>query len=184
MARIVNNIRRFARQESFDANPIDPFTPCRAALELVSEQLRLHSIEVRVPEVVYLPLIMGDAIQLEQVFLNLLTNARDALDQLPPDQKRIIDLSSDVESTFAIVRVADNGPGIPPGVTSKIFDPFFTTKPPGQGTGLGLSIVHGILRDHGGHISYKPNPGGGCIFEIRLPVTTPDAPKEPRERLA
>jgi PAS domain S-box-containing protein len=181
MARIVNNIRRFARQEEFDPKPIDPFAPCRAALQLVNEQLRLHSIELEIPEVVFLPLVMGDTIQLEQVFLNLLTNARDALDHNPPDKKRVLSIESDIEPTYAIVRVTDNGPGIAPGVTSKIFDPFFTTKPPGQGTGLGLSIVHGIMRDHGGQISYKPNPDGGCIFEVRLPVAPPDAPKEPRE---
>ena len=113
--------------------------------------------------------------------MNLLSNSIDAL----KDTKNArIDIEVESKDESVITQVRDNGPGIPPGVTSKIFDPFFTTKPPGQGTGLGLSIVHGILRDHGGHISYKPNPGGGCIFEIRLPVTTPDAPKEPRERLA
>ena len=181
MSRIVNNIRRFARQEDFTPHPIDPYSPCKAALQLVSEQLRLHSIDVKSPELVFLPLVMGDAIQLEQVFLNLITNARDALDQNTDNQERTLEISTDIESTYAIVRITDNGPGIPPGVTSKIFDPFFTTKPPGQGTGLGLSIVHGIMREHKGQINYKPNPGGGCIFEVWLPVAPPDAPRPSRE---
>jgi len=181
MSRIVNNIRRFARQEDFTAKPIDPYTPCKAALELIHEQLRLHSIEVRLPEQVFLPLVMGDTIQLEQVFLNLFTNARDGLDNLPEGKKRIIEVTTDIDSTFSIIRISDTGTGIPPGVTSKIFDPFFTTKPPGQGTGLGLSIIHGIMKEHRGQINYRPNPGGGCIFEVWLPVAPPDSPMPPRE---
>ena len=174
MSKIVNNIRRFARQDTYSPKPLDLMGPCREALSLMAEQLRLHGIKVEVPETVFLPLVAGDFVQLEQVFLNLLGNARDALLSCNKDQQKCIKIQPDISAASAIIRIIDNGTGLKPGDSSKIFDPFYTTKPQGEGTGLGLSIVHGILQTHSGKISYSPVSGGGCEFAVHVPVASLD----------
>lgn len=181
MAKIVNNIRRFARQDTFAPRPIDLMTPCRDALALMGEQLRLRGIQVVIPETEFLPLVAGDLVQLEQVFLNLLGNARDALLSCDNENPNRIEIKPDIDAKFAIVRVIDNGPGLKPGDQSKIFDPFFTTKPQGDGTGLGLSIAHGILQTHGGRVVYSPAEGGGCEFSVCVPVASLDLEASSKE---
>ena len=174
MSKIVNNIRRFARQDIYAPKPLDLMGPCREALSLMAEQLRLRGIQVEIPETVVLPLIAGDFVQLEQVFLNLLGNARDALLSSDKELPKCIKIQPDISATSAIIRIIDNGPGLKPGDSSKIFDPFYTTKPQGEGTGLGLSIAHGILQTHSGKISYAPVSGGGCEFAVHVPVASLD----------
>jgi C4-dicarboxylate-specific signal transduction histidine kinase len=111
--------------------------------------------------------VLGNSIQLEQVFINLLTNARDALAEA--ERKRIaIDCS--VEEGLVVIVFRDTGPGIPEGLEQRIFDPFFTTKEVGTGTGLGLSITYGIIKDHRGSISVENGRGEGACFRIELPV--------------
>ena len=102
--------------------------------------------------------------QLNQVFLNLLTNALDAIE---PEGK--INISTRSEDGQVIISIKDNGKGIPEELINKVFDPFFTTKKIGKGTGLGLSISHGIIENHGGTISVKSSFEKGTVFEIRLP---------------
>jgi C4-dicarboxylate-specific signal transduction histidine kinase len=111
--------------------------------------------------------VLGNAIQLEQVFINLVTNARDALAEAP---RREIRIASSIERELVRVTVGDSGPGIPPGLEQRIFDPFFTTKEVGKGTGLGLSITYSIVKEHGGAISVESPPGGGARFVIELPI--------------
>jgi len=144
------------------------------ALSLMREQLRLREIEVTVDLGPEEPMVVGNPIQLEQVFMNLLTNARDAMANSPRKEIRI---SGSVGATVVDVAFADTGHGIPPGLERRIFDPFFTTKEVGKGTGLGLSITYGIVKEHGGTISVVSRPGGGAAFLIRLPLTPP----RPRE---
>jgi signal transduction histidine kinase len=135
---------------------------------LMQEQLRLREIEVTVdldPEKV---VVVGTPIQLEQVFINLLTNARDAMANSRRKQIRISGL---VRSAGVDIEFADTGHGIPPGLERRIFDPFFTTKEVGKGTGLGLSITYGIVKEHGGTISVVSRPDEGATFLIRLPST-------------
>ena len=144
----------------------------------MAEQLRLSGIEVQIPETAILPLIAGDVVQLEQVFLNLLSNARDALTSDSTNPNKCIQILPDVGPTSAIIRIIDNGPGLTPGDSSKIFDPFYTTKPQGEGTGLGLSIVHGILQSHSGKIVYSPVEGGGCEFAVHVPVASLEVVKD------
>jgi signal transduction histidine kinase len=110
---------------------------------------------------------VANAIQLEQVFLNLVTNARDALADAP---RKLIGVSTRIERAMGRTIVRDTGEGIPPGMERRIFDPFFTTKEVGKGTGLGLSITYGIIRDHDGTISVENNPGEGALFCVDLPL--------------
>jgi signal transduction histidine kinase len=141
----------------------------------MEEQLRLRGIEVTIDLALENPLVVGNSIQLEQVFINLLTNARDAVADSP---RKAIRVSVSIGSTAVEVAFADTGPGIPPGLEQRIFDPFFTTKDVGKGTGLGLSITYGIIREHGGTISVVSRPGEGATFLIRLPLASANS-KEP-----
>jgi signal transduction histidine kinase len=119
--------------------------------------------------------IRGHAGQINQVFMNLLTNAAQAL--AGRDGAKI-ELATERSGDGVVIRVADNGPGIPPEILPRIFDPFFTTKDVGQGTGLGLSIVHGIVERHGGSIEVDSEVGQGTVFTVTLPVEPPRyAPK-------
>ena len=120
----------------------------------------------------YEPVVVGNPIQLEQVFINLLTNARDAVADA---RRKAIRISGSVGSAMVEVAFTDTGEGIPPGLEQRIFDPFFTTKQVGKGTGLGLSITYGIIKEHGGTISVVSAPGKGATFLIRVPL----APAEP-----
>jgi len=175
MARIVDNIRLFSRQSDFKAEPIDPLTPLDDAMMLINEQLRLHGIEVERPAGDGLPRVMGDQIKLQQVFSNLIMNARDSLDTLPKDRPRRLVLRVRAEGDRVVYSVEDNGPGISEENQARIFDPFFTTKEVGKGTGLGLSISHGIVGEHGGEIRYELVEGGGARFLVSLPIAPMEA---------
>ena len=113
------------------------------------------------------PVTLGNAIQLEQVIMNLLTNARDAV-SVARERKVLIETL--VAEERLIVSVLDTGPGIPHELEQKVFDPFFTTKEVGAGTGLGLSISYGIIVDHGGTIMVNSGTGDGTTFTIGLPL--------------
>jgi CheY-like chemotaxis protein/anti-sigma regulatory factor (Ser/Thr protein kinase) len=115
-------------------------------------------------------MVRGDRYEIQQVLLNLLTNAVHALSGLPATTDRRILVATGREGDRSFVRVTDTGAGIPAALTSRIFTPFFTTKDPGQGTGLGLSISYGIVESHGGRLSYAPADGGGATFTIHLPA--------------
>jgi C4-dicarboxylate-specific signal transduction histidine kinase len=135
------------------------------------EQLRLRQIEISLQFPLDDVIVVGNAIQLEQVFINLLTNARDAL---MAASRKIIAITCTINSEDEIVdiSVGDSGPGIPDGLERRIFDPFFTTKEVGAGTGLGLSITYGIIKEHQGTIMVENHPGEGAIFRVQLPLKT------------
>ena len=135
------------------------------------EQLRLHEIEVTLDLGPEEPVVVGNPIQLEQVFINLLANARDAVLDSP---RKAIRISASVGSATVEIAFVDTGHGIPSGLEQRIFDPFFTTKEVGKGTGLGLSITYGIVKEHGGTISVVSTPGEGATFLIQLPLAGPD----------
>ena len=136
----------------------------------MQQQLRLREIEVTVDLGREEPVVVGNPIQLEQVFINLLTNARDAV---ADSACKAIRISGVVGSAAAEVAFADTGHGIPPGLERRIFDPFFTTKDVGKGTGLGLSITYGIVKEHGGTISVASRLGEGATFLVHLPLAAP-----------
>jgi C4-dicarboxylate-specific signal transduction histidine kinase len=171
---IISHLRTFGRAAPFSRDPVSLRVVLMQALSLMREQLRLRDIQVTVDLGAGEPVVLGNPLQLEQVFINLLTNARDAVADSP---RKAIHISVAVGSQAAEITFADTGPGIPPGLERRIFDPFFTTKQVGQGTGLGLSITYGIIKDLGGMISVVSPPGEGATFLIRLPL----APLDPKE---
>lgn len=163
---IISHLRTFGRVALIDRQLISINDVIEAALTLIREQLRLHEIDVHTSMTETAPWVEGNWIQLEQVFVNLLTNARDALEG---SNEKWIRLSSERRQDEIVVTIEDSGPGVPDGLEHRIFDPFFTTKDVGKGTGLGLSITYGIVKEHGGDISVSRG-AAGAQFTIALPL--------------
>jgi C4-dicarboxylate-specific signal transduction histidine kinase len=168
---IISHLRTFGRAAPASRELISLRQVIERAISLMREQLRLREIEVTVDLGPEEPVVLGNAIQLEQVFINLLTNARDAVAEAP---RKAIRISGSVGPGAVQVAVADTGHGIPRGLERRIFDPFFTTKDVGQGTGLGLSITYGIIKEHSGTILVVSPPGEGATFLIHLPLAPAD----------
>jgi two-component system C4-dicarboxylate transport sensor histidine kinase DctB len=164
---IISHLRTFGRAAPFSRDPVSLSQVITQALSLVQEQLRLRAIRVTVDLGSDAPVVLGNPVQLEQVFINLFTNARDALAQ---SERKEIYITGSVAPDAVEIRFADTGPGIPPAIEGRIFDPFFTTKEVGQGTGLGLSITYGIIKELGGTISVVSPPSKGATFLLRLPL--------------
>ena len=173
---IISHLRTFGRAAPVTFEAVDVDEVIERALSLMQEQLRLRGIEIELDLCVDELIVLGNAIQLEQVFINLLTNARDALEASPQKTIRIATESDGEEIRIAF---ADTGSGIAAEVEQRIFDPFFTTKEVGTGTGLGLSITYSIVKEHGGKITVSSEPGGGASFLIALPVSDEEPVEEP-----
>jgi C4-dicarboxylate-specific signal transduction histidine kinase len=163
---IISHLRTFGRVAPVGREALPINQVIERALSLMREQLRLRQIEVDLQLSRENPLVAGSSIQLEQVFINLLTNARDALME---SSRRLIRIASVAGPTAVEITVSDTGPGIPDGLEQRIFDPFFTTKEVGKGTGLGLAITYGIIRDHDGSIAVIKPAVEGTTFHIQLP---------------
>jgi C4-dicarboxylate-specific signal transduction histidine kinase len=172
---IISHLRTFGRAASVTVERVDMDDVIERALSLMHEQLRLRAIEVELDLSPDQLVVLGNPIQLEQVFINLLTNARDALAEAP---ERKIRISSRLDGDEIQIVFADSGDGIPDQIQSRIFDPFFTTKEVGAGTGLGLSITYSIVKEHGGEIALAP-PARGAQFEITLPLAKEGPAQEP-----
>ena len=172
---IISHLRTFGRASTVTFERVDVDDVIERSLSLMHEQLRLRAIEVDLDLSPDELVVVGNPIQLEQVFINLLTNARDALDEVP---ERKIRISSRLEGDQIQISLADSGGGIPELVQPRIFDPFFTTKETGAGTGLGLSITYSIVKEHGGEIALAPSPRG-AQFEITLPLAKEAPQPEP-----
>src|SRR5579859_5329208 len=166
---IISHLRTFGRAAPVSREPLLVRQVVQRAISLMQEQLRLRQIEVDLQFPDEHVLVVANAIQLEQVFINLLTNARDALGGVGHNQKRIT-ITCTVRGDIVEIYFGDNGPGIPAGLEQRIFDPFFTTKDVGTGTGLGLSITYGIIKEHQGSITVENQPGEGALFLIQLPL--------------
>ncbi len=164
---IISHLRTFGRATSVSHEPVAIAQVIRRACSLVQEQLRLRQIEVNVLVPEEEVIVMGNAIQLEQVFINLLTNARDAMVH---SIRKIITIGCTKQANMVDIRFCDTGPGISAGLEQRIFDPFFTTKEVGAGTGLGLSITYGIIKEHQGTIVVENCPDEGALFLIQLPL--------------
>lgn len=164
---IISHLRTFGRAAPVGREPVPINEVIERSLSLMREQLRLRQIQVDLDFSPEGPVVAGSPIQLEQVFINLLTNARDALTEA---SRKEIQMRTAVRAGWVEITVSDTGPGIPESLEQRIFDPFFTTKEVGKGTGLGLSITYGIVKDHGGSIAVVRAPGRGAAFFIRLPL--------------
>jgi PAS domain S-box-containing protein len=171
-SRIVQNLLTFARQHKPERTPTSVNQVLDDTLELRGYELRVRGIDVQRDYDDEVPETMADAHQLQQVFLNLITNAEQAMERSERDKQRLIVRTRRAANAVRI-EVEDTGPGIPPNLLERIFNPFFTTKPTGSGTGLGLSISLGIVREHEGRIWAENTAQGGARFVIELPIVMP-----------
>ena len=166
-AQIVSHLRTFGRAPRPEKTTLPLHAVLRAAHRLMDQALRLSNVNVHLKLSEADPMVSDNGIQLEQVFVNLFTNARDSLKQSATKNLVVITQTC---GDWGEVVVQDTGLGIASDDLQRIFDPFFTTKDVGSGTGLGLSITYGIVRDHGGTIAVDSVPGQGAKFTIRLPL--------------
>jgi len=173
--RIVRNLLTFARKGTGERALVDLNDVIRRTLTLTAYDLKLKDITVTRELSGALPVVLGDRHDLQQVVLNLVTNAAQAVSENPRERAREITVSTWFDGQVHL-RIADSGPGISEAVAQNVFTPFFTTKEPGKGTGLGLSITYSIVDSHGGHITIEPPPAtGGAAFRVDLPPAPADA---------
>lgn len=168
-ARIVANFLALARKRSLERKRVALNEVVSGAVELLAYPLKVDGITVELDLEGDLPILWADPHQLQQVLVNLLTNAHHALRQSAV-RRLTISTRHDHAARRLVLRVADTGPGIPAEVQARIFEPFFTTKPVGEGTGLGLSLCQSIVESHGGAIRVSGSPGTGTVFTVELPV--------------
>lgn len=198
-SKIINHMRQFARKSDIELEKVQVNDVLKNAFEIFSQQLKLREIEVVWNLQENLPFIKADPSRLEQVFINLLLNARDAIEEAHQSAQALIQsslhekidtgnsvseehksdehkpdkritLTTNYDGKTVFVRVSDTGAGIPKHILNKIFEPFFTTKEVGKGTGLGLSISYGIIKESGGNIHVKSEHGKGTSFLIEFPI--------------
>ncbi|MFC1535098.1 sensor histidine kinase, partial [Thermodesulfobacteriota bacterium] len=175
-SKIINHLREFGRQSEAKKTTVQINESLEKAIEIFSQQLKLREIEVEKDLERDLPPLLADPNRLEQVFINLLTNARDAIEEkwdqtgARTGAKKIY-LKTRLKNEFIFIEVRDTGIGISDLIRDKIYDPFFTTKKVGKGTGLGLSISYGIVRDYGGTIKFESREGDGAAFIIQFPIS-------------
>jgi signal transduction histidine kinase len=167
---IIDNLLKFTRQEKVAQEPTDVNQVAEDTAMLVDHQLGMHRIRLEKALAEGLPRIVGNANQLQQVLLNIILNAEQAMEGNPGTVR----IETEGKDGMVEIRVRDTGPGIPKEIQAKLFDPFFTTKPAGKGTGLGLSVSYGIVKDHRGDILVRSEPGQGACFILRIPAM-PDA---------
>ncbi len=171
-ARIVRNLLTFARKRQTTRAMVDVNQVVRETLALRAHDQRLTNIAVIDALAAGLPAVFADGHQIQQVLLNLVINAEQAMLSAHGRGMLVVRTWHDDPRGTVILEINDDGPGIPDEVQPKIFDPFFTTKDVGKGTGLGLATVYGIIRQSGGHIFVDSEPGLGATFMIYLPRTT------------
>lgn len=167
--KIVQALLSFARHRAPERKPACVNGLIEASVEILQYQLRTSNIETITRLDPHLPMVMMDPHQVQQVFVNIINNARQAIEAHQPRGQ--ITITTETHGDSVRVTIQDNGPGIPEENLAKIFDPFFTTKEVGQGTGLGLSLCYGIIKDHRGTITPRSKPGEGAAFIIELPIT-------------
>ncbi|MBI3890101.1 MAG: response regulator [Candidatus Wallbacteria bacterium] len=162
---IVGNLLKFSRKSDVDVVPINVNQTLAETLELLGKQLLVQNIKVEQDYSSMLPPFWGNESELQQIFFNLIVNAKDAMEKTGG----CLTVRTINADTYIKVVIGDSGPGIPPDVQKRIFNPFFTTKAAGKGTGLGLSIVQSIIDKYRGTISVDSKPGEGAAFAITLP---------------
>ncbi|MEK7406230.1 MAG: ATP-binding protein [Acidobacteriota bacterium] len=164
-SEIVNSLLSFSRTSTTAFDELDLNRVIRETLVLVEHQMEKTGIRLQLDLEEQLPAVKGNAGKLQQVFLNLFLNARDAM-----EEGGVLTIRTRHQGARAGVEIADTGRGIPPEHLPRIFDPFFTSKAGRKGTGLGLSVTYGIVREHGGDIEVESRPGEGTSFRLRFPL--------------
>jgi two-component system, NtrC family, sensor kinase len=162
---IVNNLLNFSRTNATEFTEVDIHRVITDTVALLEHQLKSSRVRVEQELRAECPITIGNAGKLQQVFLNLFVNARDAM----PEGGELRIVTETMSSKIEII-VQDTGMGISPENIKKVYDPFFTTKAPGKGTGLGLSVSYGIVQEHSGTISVDSKPGLGTSFRLELPL--------------
>ena len=172
MAEIIDHMRVFTRRPIDVPNEMVDFNLVIGdALKFVGQQLKDHNVDIVIELDSDLPNVLGDSVRLEQVIINLINNARHAVEKNGKEEKRIeVRTGKGSDGETVSVEVKDNGIGIPEEAKKKIFQPFFTTKEPGKGTGLGLSVSKKILDEHKGTLEFFSNAGEGALFRLLVPV--------------
>ncbi|MBT8368897.1 MAG: PAS domain S-box protein, partial [Deltaproteobacteria bacterium] len=174
-AKIINHMRQFGRKSDITLQKVQVNETLQRAMDILGQQLKVRGIDIEWDLQELLPSIMADPDRLEQVFINLLVNARDAVDENGQSQdhykgdKRIALKTKSIGNEI-VVEISDTGPGISQAIIDRIFEPFFTTKKVGQGTGLGLSISYGIIQECKGSIKALSRQNEGTSFIIKFPV--------------
>ena len=172
--RLVENLLNFAQQTPAEKTSVHINALLNNAVQLREPDLSGKKIKLKVKLEPDLPRIRGDSNQLLQVFLHMMNNAVDALQEAGGG---VLTITTQSQDNWVTIRLSDTGPGIQE--PQKIFDPFYTTKPVGKGTGLGLSACYGIVQDHGGEIKCENNPNGGATFVVKLPAEVQPADSPP-----
>lgn len=166
--RIVQSLLSFARREQSERKLVSVNNLIEMALEIVGYSLRTGNIEVVTQLDPKLPLVLADTSQIQQVLLNIINNAQEAIEA--GGQPGRIQITTETKTPNIRISIQDNGPGIPRDHLRRLFDPFFTTKEVGKGTGLGLSLCYGYIKEHGGTITPLSELGQGATFLIELPI--------------
>ncbi len=170
MAGIVAGLRKFSRRSRFELAPVSLGDVAAETARFLAPQIKKSRARLEVICAEGLPRIMGDANQLQQVLTNLITNALDAVSEMPDGGRVTLRVRGFGDGRYVCVQVSDNGPGIPADVKGNIFQSFFTTKEEGKGTGLGLPISRGIVESHGGKLKVYSTPGRGASFHVVFPA--------------
>jgi two-component system NtrC family sensor kinase len=166
--KIVQSLLSFARHHQPERKPVSVNKLIETVLEIVNYPLRTSNIKVVTQFDPNLPVVLADGHQIQQVVLNIINNARQAIEMHQPHGQ--IKITTAICEPNVSITIQDNGPGIPKENLRRIFDPFFTTKEVGKGTGLGLSLCYGLIKEHGGNITPISRPGEGAMFIIELPI--------------
>lgn len=177
-ARIVRNLLTFARKRQSTRAMIDVNTLVTDTIALRGYE-RMPTLTVTTQLAAGLPKVFADAHQVQQVLLNLVINAEQAMLEANGRGTLIIRTRHNADGDAAVLEIADNGPGIPIEAQTRIFDPFFTTKDVGMGTGLGLTVAYAIVQEHGGRIRVGATPGGGATFLVELPLSVVETASKP-----
>src|SRR5499427_9017612 len=181
-ARIVRNLLTFARKRQTTRAMVDVNQVCRETLALRAYEQHVTNIVVIDALAAGLPQVFADGHQVQQVLLNLIINAEQAMLAANGRGTLVVRTWHDADQEAVILEINDDGPGIPDELQPKIFDPFFTTKEVGKGTGLGLTVAYAIVQEHGGRIRLESRPGVGASFFVELPVTGGKTPSMPTAR--
>lgn len=176
-SKIIEHMREFGRKSDLKTMPVNMNHVLHRAFDFFSQQLNVRNIRVDWHLQEDLPYVMAESNRLEQVVINLLINARDAIEErwkqeTPEGLEKRITIATSATDKDVVIKVCDTGSGIPETIRAKLFEPFFTTKDVGKGTGLGLSISYGIVKDYGGNIEAASMNGEGACFVISFPIAT------------